>query len=107
MKQLNALIDNDKNKASESEYQNAMSLAIELLVGLGILRSPQTDIKGFVEDIINKSEEDEIDLYTKSLNKKEIERDLKELQQQIDELNREEIEIQREIDLLEMRTKFK
>lgn len=37
MKQLNALIDNDKNKASESEYQNAMSLAIELLVGLGII----------------------------------------------------------------------
>ena len=107
MKQLNALIDNDKNKASESEYQNAMSLAIELLVGLGILRSPQTDIKGFVDETINKSEEDEIDLYTKSLNKKEIERDLKELQQQIDELNREEIEIQREIDLLEMRTKFK
>ena len=107
MKQLNALIDNDKNKASESEYQNAMSLAIELLVGLGIMKSPQTDIKGSVDDMIKKLEEDEIDLYTKSLNKNEIERDLKELQQQIDELDREEIEIQREIDLLEMSTKFK
>ena len=48
MKQLKDLIDSDKNKASESEYQSAMSQAIELLVGLGILKSPQTDIKGLL-----------------------------------------------------------
>ena len=34
MKQLKELIDSDKNKASESEYQSAMIQAIELWEGL-------------------------------------------------------------------------
>ena len=92
MKQLKDLIDSDKNKASELEYQSAMSQAHELLIGLEILMSPEIDIPGLVEDMIKKENE--------------IERDLKKLKQQIEELNREEIEIQKEIDLLEMRTKF-
>lgn len=90
---------NHKKKLSAKDYKSGVIRAAESLVSLGIMDSKQTNLKGSVNEVVQKLEKNEEILYGKRLNKQEVREELKQVNSEIADLELELSYIRKKIEI--------
>lgn len=88
-----------KKKLSAKDYKSGVIRAAESLVSLGIMDSKQTNLKGSVNEVVQKLEKDEEILYGKRLNRQEVRKELKQVNSEIADLELELSYIRKKIEI--------
>lgn len=94
-----SLRGNTKGKLSEKDYKSGVVRAVELLVSLGIMDTKKTDLKGSVNEVVQKLEKNEEILHGKKLNKQEVREELKQVNCEIADLELELSDIKKRIEI--------
>jgi hypothetical protein len=74
---------------SREAYKQDVLKAVQVLVRLGIMDAPPTDLTGSIDSILEKLQEDELAIYGRKRSKQEIIEDLKQVNSEIAELDQE------------------
>lgn len=90
---------NPHKKLSERDYKAGVFRAVKSLVGLGIMDTKKNDLKGSVEEVIQKLEQNEETLYGKKLTKHEVRQELKQVKGEIADLELELEDIKRKVQI--------
>ncbi|HEY9700852.1 MAG TPA: hypothetical protein V6C58_00300 [Allocoleopsis sp.] len=108
MKQLQLLdIKQNNNNQSPEEYKQNVIEAVELLVTLGIMETPSTDLKTSIEFVIDKMRQNEKILYGKELTKEDLMEQMQQINSELFQLHHEIADIDSQIILEETKIKAK
>ena len=82
---------------SKEDYKKDVLSAVKLLLGLGIMDTDATDLKGSVESILQKMRKDEELLYGKPYTKESAMEELNQVNNEISELEQVLADLDRQI----------